>query len=246
MGPLTAREMTATSNYIPSSSSVWGAATGVRVDTSSGLPPALTAMGVALTPDTLLQYCAMQLGAIDKQIAEKMTKQREGRSAQAAMGELQRALSKYQQGGLDAANANGRAECLAAYKKAYDAAPPEMKEKLQQQFDEFYKTTVAQDGMTGKAPDLATVTDQQLTSFANTVGGRNEAGYLVNGADDQEMKRFSDNVGSLSSELGNGAELEMISLQALISQRQMAVQMATNMMSKVNETLQSQVAAIGK
>lgn len=245
MRTLTTNETTATSKYLPETFGLQRAVDGAVVDTASGLPAALTAMGVALTPDTLMQYCAMQLGAIDKQIAEKMTKQREGRNAQAAMGELQRTLSKHQ-GGLDAKDANGRAECLAAYKKAYDAAPPEMKDKIQKEFDEFYKTAVAEDGLAGNAPNLATVTDAQLTSFANKVGGKNEAGYLVNGTDGDEMKRFADNVGSISSEIGNGAELEMISLQALISQRQMAVQMATNMMSKVNDTLQSQVAAIGK
>ena len=46
--------------------------------------------------------------------------------------------------------------------------------------------------------------------------------------------------------LNKGAELEMTNLQTLVSQRQMAIQLTTNLMPKVNDSMMAIVANTGK
>ena len=55
---------------------------------------------------------------------------------------------------------------------------------------------------------------------------------------------IGDGIGEIVEDLKGNAELQMIQLQSLISARQTAVQLTTNMLSKVDQTLQSVVSNI--
>jgi len=52
---------------------------------------------------------------------------------------------------------------------------------------------------------------------------------------DKEKQGLVDSSKNLINSAGEGKELDMINLQSIVSQREMVVQMATNMMSKMNE-----------
>jgi hypothetical protein len=63
---------------------------------------------------------------------------------------------------------------------------------------------------------------------------------------ESEMKELCSKVDGIMNDISKGAELEMINLQSQVSQRQMAVQMATSMLNKFNEGLMSVAGNIGK
>lgn len=66
-------------------------------------------------------------------------------------------------------------------------------------------------------------------------------GYL----DANECKAFAERLGALSKDISSSAELDMIQLQSLMSQRQMAVQLCTNLMQSLNDTTKAIAQKIG-
>jgi len=53
-------------------------------------------------------------------------------------------------------------------------------------------------------------------------------------------------MGNLADSIKSNAEMQMLSLQDLVSQRQQVVELATGMMSKEDETLTDGAKAIGQ
>jgi hypothetical protein len=65
------------------------------------------------------------------------------------------------------------------------------------------------------------------------------------GAANADMAQYCNDISTLSSSLNHDGEVEMIQLQSLMSQRQTAVQMCTNMVSALGETSKAIAAKIG-
>ncbi|HTQ42073.1 MAG TPA: hypothetical protein VMI75_04890 [Polyangiaceae bacterium] len=62
---------------------------------------------------------------------------------------------------------------------------------------------------------------------------------------DKGMQEFSSSLSDAVGTLNSGAELDMINLQSLMSQRQSAVEMTTNMVQTLGDTVEKVVANIG-
>ncbi|MET0593810.1 MAG: hypothetical protein ABW133_13995, partial [Polyangiaceae bacterium] len=75
---------------------------------------------------------------------------------------------------------------------------------------------------------------QWLLTDGNNITSKEEMGSLINSTK------------SLQSDLNSNAELDMIHLQSLMSQRQTAIQLTTNILQSLNEQANKIVANIGR
>jgi hypothetical protein len=69
---------------------------------------------------------------------------------------------------------------------------------------------------------------------------------LTNPPSNDDWKSTTDAVGNLADDIKSNAEMQMLTLQDLVSQRQQVVELATGMMSKEDETLTDGAKAIGQ
>jgi hypothetical protein len=196
--------------------------------------------GGGLTTDEIMLYCASQLNQLDSGIKQHMAQQQVARNQADKMGKLKGLLSS---GQIGAGDSSRKKEVVQAMKEAYDSLDPHdpRRDKLNDMFCRFMDTATytnqSQDRV--NAPEkynLLTLDDAQMDNIASNGKDGNDVNV-------DEMKGFAADIEPMLSDISKGAELDMIDLQAKISQRQMAVQMATQMISKINET---QLAIIQK
>jgi hypothetical protein len=196
--------------------------------------------GGGLTTDAVMLYCASQLNHLDEGIKQHMAQQQVARNQADKLGTLKATLT----GPISAGDSGRKAEVVKAMKEAYDSLPPNdpRRAKLDDTFHRFMDTVTFNDDSDqrvkeGSRYSLATLTDEQIGHVASNGTDGNET-------NDEEMKRFAADIEPMLSDVSKGAELAMIDLQSMISQRQMAVQIATQMISKLSETQMAIVSQI--
>ena len=74
----------------------------------------------------------------------------------------------------------------------------------------------------------------------------NADGQMTTPMSADTVKRFVDNLKGLQTEVNQGSELGMITLQSLMSQRQMAIQLTTNLVQSLGEMTNKIAANIGR
>jgi hypothetical protein len=206
------------------------------------LPP--TVEGGSLTVDALMLHCASQLNHLDDAIHAQMVKQNTARDQQDKMGQLRALLS-----GEQIAGEGSKTKDVAnAFKAAYDSLPPgdPRRNELSNGFRTYIATACFRNDPlllkgVGNKYDLATMD----ASKANELNGLN-ATSEDNNVNSEEMKEIGAFVDNVSTSIGKGAELDMINLQSMVSKRQMAIQITTQLISKMNDSLSSIVQQIGK
>jgi hypothetical protein len=203
------------------------------------LAPTGQSNAMLLSPDSLMYFCAIQLRALDGQITQRMAQQQSSRDAQQKLSKLQEFMGRYA-GGIGKDDVWAKGEALKMYKEAFDLLPPgsELRNRLDASFHEFRKTACREDNCTFTS--LADYTPEMKNDDLNH--GSDEKNLVA----DWEMKPRMEELKNISNDVNKGAELEMTNLQTLISQRQMAVQLTTNLLSKVNETMHAIVNNTGK
>jgi len=173
-----------------------------------------------LTPDLLLAFCASKIRGIDEQVQRAFAKQNDRNTLSKKLSDLSDGLGLYQKG-VPGDDINGKKMIVEKYDAAILAAgkDSEFGKKLAEQKAAFERTAKINDvkGQSGE-PDVA----------------------------DWEMKNFIDDASRIQSELNQEGELEMIKLQSLMSQRQQALQMCTNMVQSLNQSSQQIAANVGK
>ena len=218
--------------------SVGGVSASNQVSGQAGLA------GGGLTPDAVMLYCAAQLNHLDADIQQHMAQQQVARDQQDKLGKLKALLA----GDIPDGDAGAvpKQQIMQAMKDAYDSlvkTDPAGADQLNQAFHEFITTATFNDhgeirdaarDASGQPYNLGNLTGDKITWLANqpTV-----AALGKNTVIDAEMKKLAARVDPVLSDVGKGADLEMINLQSMVSQRQMAVQIATQMISKMNETI---------
>jgi hypothetical protein len=173
-----------------------------------------------LTPDTLLAYCESKLRGIDEQVQRTFAGQEKRNRLNTALSELSDKLSKHQNV-IGPDDKDIKADIEALYQNAIDAAGPdtELGKQLAQQKADFHATaTGTSTQIKGDQPDIAA----------------------------WEMKNFMDSVQRMQGDANRQGELEMIQLQSLMSQRQQALQMCTNMVSGLGQSSREIAANVGK
>lgn len=174
---------------------------------------------VPLTADSLFVFCQTRLQAMDKSIALKMAGQKGLIALQSQIGFIQTSLKAPGKGG-------GGDTAFNDTDKVKD---------ISDQLDAAIK--VADD--TGNGTTAETLRKVKATLHQGPNGGDN----LVSKDELKDMSTMLDNA---SSDARSGAEVSMIELQSLVSQRATALQLTMGMMNSINEGSKSIAANIGR
>jgi hypothetical protein len=175
----------------------------------------------ALTPDALMLYCASRLKGLDQQMQEQFAKQQTYRAASGAVNKLQARFAE-----------------LSANQKGISPSDPQHKAI----FDEM--ESLWNDAMAALPPD-----SPQRAQLQGQRDAYNRSMMAPNGGDwafsKEECASMATSIGTISKDLSSSAELDMIQLQSLMSQRQTAIQMCTNLVSALGETSKTIAQKIG-
>lgn len=194
--------------------------------TNTGSVASYDAINTAgLTPDALMMYCSSRLRDLDDQMAEKFENQTKLRSASdhvtRAMGKLNdltTALTEKPDDNGDAINTDARPEEADAVKLIQDEL----------------KAAIA-DLPPGSKEALAL--QDQLNKFNGDVADHRVHSSVTEG--------IADSLKTISEDIGKHAEFDMIKLNSLMSQRQQALQMCSNLVAALGETGKALAQKIG-
>lgn len=165
----------------------------------------------ALTPDALMTYCATRLHNLDTEMQTHFQKQQDYRAASAALNDLQGLASSWASGnGFKGSTKEGNEawdKLHADFTEVYSHLPPDSKE----------------------ATAIHALEEDVSNKVMTNLGGKEALTK-------DEAKNFSDRLGSIIKDLSSSAELDMIGLQSLMSQRQTAIQVCTNLIASLGES----------
>lgn len=199
-----------------------------------GQPTMVT--GGSLSAESLLLYCSVQLNAMDTQLKAEMARQNQARSSQQVLNQVKNAI------GIKSIGTNDydrKVQILTAMRDAYQRLPPDdpARQTLQAAFETFANTACLNDSGAAAGLKLGdpNLNIHRLASLADACGRNN--------VDTDEMKGIQGMIDEAITDISKGAELQMINLQSLVSQRQMAIQLTTSLMTKFNDGLQAIVSS---
>lgn len=190
-----------------------------------------------LSPDALLAYCQMQLGTLDGEITTQMKAQRLQLEQRKAANAVQSTLEGF---GTEGPKNVGEMEtCIGAFNKAIDSLGP---------------TDPAAIKLKEQCDIMTTKYDYKPPATLTAPGPNNNNGHrtystpasITPPQQTEVWKGIVDAVSTFSGGIKSGAEIQMLQLQDLVSQRQQAVQLVSGMMSKEDQTLEGQAKAIGQ
>lgn len=194
----------------------------------------LGASGDSLTPDAMLLYCAAQLHDMDTQVKQQMAGQQAQRGAQSKITDLKQLVAQFDTpGGINENDGATKKTILLKMKEIYDSLPAgdPTRNAIQTIFDGFRSTSCCNDDL-GNKVSLANYTPE-MADADSKIGSQDGKNFVGQ----SEVKDLESALDSAAGDIGKNADIQMISLQSLVSQRQMAVQIATNLINKLNETL---------
>jgi len=185
-----------------------------------------------LTPDALMAYCKSRLRSIDDQVYTAMYGQKQIASETSQVQAAMAALQKY------SAGTSSKDDCtsmeIALHKaieqiKDTDSNCPELP-KLRQIYNDLV--------WSGTGPTENTPYEDNYPP--NQVGG--EGDHILSSS---EVSGFINSLQGCASDLNSSAELNMIQIQSLMSQRQTAVQLTTNLVQSLGDQANKIAANIG-
>lgn len=172
----------------------------------------LTKLGDTVTPESLMAYCEVRLRGLDTQVQSAYAKQMGANKASGALSTLQQKLNACSGKGIGMSKQDSGGD-KATCKDVTDAYDAAIKELPE-----------------GKEKEALILAKGNFVADAD------------NGSvDPADITRYADTVGSIQKDFNGISELNMINLQSLMSQRQMAVQLCTNMMNVLNDTLKAPI-----
>ena len=178
-----------------------------------------------LSPEALLVYCQTQLTQTDTQIQSLMATQTGSNHDQDTINTALGVLTKYAGGCMDSDGSKNRPSVQA------------MQDALQTAIDHLGGPNTPAGG---KLEDV--LKGFQATGIAADGSDAQGDGFQISA---DEMTGFIGDVKSAQTDLGSGAELNMINLQSMVSQRQTFVQLTTNMMQSIDQGAKDIVGNIG-
>jgi hypothetical protein len=176
----------------------------------------------ALTPESLVVYLNTRMGSLDSQMNDIFERQKKSEKVRGEVRALQQQLTTLKDStdkkeGLDMTDAD-------AVKAFYKTADEHMAIicELDATLGEDIKAKYYSEGQIGAHP-----------------GDAPDAHY-----DTSEIEATKEYLDSVSKGLESSSQMDMINLQSLMGTRQTAVQLATNLISALNETSKSVVSNI--
>jgi hypothetical protein len=225
----------------------------------------------SMSADSLLAYCQSQLGGLDDEITNQMNDQKLKLREQQAMENVQKVVESFGTAGPQ--DGFQFDKCLKAVDDAVASLPAGDPAATQLQ---SFKANLMSDYGYQPAQQPGGLTDDEYATLQSDIkasavttpdifGGQasldqevqrmTEIGQLAAKEptlgnpptqDNQKWKGTTDELSTDVSDIKSDAEIGLLQLQDLVSQRQQAVQLCTNMMSKVDDGLEDQAKAIGR
>jgi hypothetical protein len=185
----------------------------------------------ALTAEAILAYCTSRLNTLDSMINSRLAEQEGRNKAVTAAGKLIAQLNTMSQLGdpskLSAGDLENHRLMGVELKKLFnETADPQVQQKI---CDAYAKTTgTPLNLVNGKADP-------------NNVGVDKAGMHKI---EPEVWQGFVGDVKTLQDSLTKGNEIGMIGLQSIVSQRQLAIQLTTQLMAAFNEGNKTVVANI--
>jgi hypothetical protein len=200
------------------------------VSSTFQVPGDPSAMGSYLTPDALMTYCQTRLQGLDTQMNSIFTQQQKMNSESQTLTDLL---------------ANPAFE-LPTDEDLGDAG--KTKQALQHV---DLAIQVAEGKLNPNDPHDAALI-KKLEEFRQSLfdGQGNPNPALLNGSDHMTSEQFNSaiigKISGMQKDLSSGAELNMISLQSIMSQRQEAIQLATSLVQSLGDQCNKIADNVGK
>jgi len=193
---------------------------GVSLSTIANFTPSEFAL---LTPEALLEFCKTKLEGLDAQVKSGFLKQQRRNRLSGALSDL-------------VASLNSKADKASGGVAAVDN---NLKQTIVAQFDAAIRAAGGDQGLVKRLQDEKA--RFEATAFPPEGQEHNDAGVA-----DWEMADFAEAVQNIQSDVNREGELEMIQLQSIMSQRQQALQMCTNMVQSLGQSAMGIAQNIGK
>ncbi len=189
-----------------------------------------------LTPDSMLAYCQSRLQGIDLQIKVNFATQKKSNADSSALNELISALAACSGGGL-APNGRAASDLIRKTQETLMKVGPDsaLGKKVQGFLDKLV-ATVDKDGHLRAEMN----TGEMWTKNPGAKGDGD-----IHNVDKLVVQTFVDDIKGFQSDLNADMELNMIQLQSMMSQRQSAVQITTNLVQSLGEQLNKITSNIG-
>ena len=209
--------------------------------------------GVAsMSPDALLAYCRFQLHGLDEETSEQIQVQNRELDDRKVVEKVQSTLESF--GTQGPTDPDKMAQCVSAFDDAIHslATDDPVRAQLEQQCATMVNTY-------NYHP--AADTSQNIASAARLVGADGAVGATAetafiqmagpttptfNKPQDGQWAVTTGALSTLVTDIKSDADIRMLQLQDLVSERQQAVELFTGMMSKTDQTLEDQSKAIGR
>jgi hypothetical protein len=220
---------TAISPGVPSGSN------GTTPVASVGLPSGV----VGLSPDMILAYCGTMLNNLNGQIDDLMGQQERQITEQNVLSNLQTQLSAY-----SPPSQSDLAAVQQDFQSAIAQLPPgsEAATQLQAQLESFEKACNIPSTPPGDAQIAQTIANNLLSGSPMQAVANLTQGTAPSS---DQWQSITSGVGNISNDVKSNSQIQFLQLQDLCSQQQDAVEQATNMMSKEDQTLLDQAKAAG-
>jgi hypothetical protein len=185
-----------------------------------------------LTPEAMMAYCQSRLGSLDSQVKEVIAKQNHINDEQQIVGQL---LQEFQGCAL---GTNGKQD-------------PAMCSNLETSIENAIDAIKKLDPSSPAIADLEKLHDNVVATGTGPTGSHQYYNGVPDGAkpdnqiDGTEIKNFTDALTQTNSTLNSGAEMNMITVQSVMSQRQSAIQLTTNIIQSLGDQYNKIVANIG-
>ena len=174
-----------------------------------------------LTPDALMAYCETRLRGLDDQMQKAFEEQQKSNAAQELLGKLQADIHfAVPDHTLDVSLKNGN---------GFPNNPNDYN-----QLKNAYDTLEAKIKTLDPRDPLA----QKLTQIANNLGSDKSGSFvpsLKSMTTDDWNSMVTGALSSAAKDLSSSSELSMINLQSLMSQRQQAIQVCTNLVQSLGD-----------
>lgn len=175
-----------------------------------------------LTPDSLMFYLSTRMSGLDGQIQDVFKKQQHSEKVRSTLNELQRLV-----GTLDEETKDGQFPATEAGQLSFVM-------QINQTLDALEKLD----------SDIGTKVTAELYNKGQVMGGKGQVHTGDQTYTGQEVKNTMEFLKNVGTDLDNTAQMNMIRLQSLMSSRQTAVQLCTNLIANYAETEKSIISNI--
>jgi hypothetical protein len=195
-----------------------------------------------LTGDALLLYCQTQLGTYDTTINSFLTEQKLNVTRKKALSDVENTVKKY----VNHFDQSSVDDIRNAFDKAINALPENdpTRAALVDKLKEFNSHATPQFDPT--PGHFVRIRDNNTSPTNDDLPLAVPNMKLVVTYSTEELTAFAGDIHSMLDTVNGNAEINMIQLQQVMSQRQTAVQLTTNLLSKLDDTTKSVVTNLGR